>query len=155
MRTVRKATRNALLVILSLMWLLFIHVTTGISNPWVDIIINIIVEFIIKGLMIWNISEILLRYKDKKSIYISVTIILSIILSFGLPYLDKILWVLKDEMVTLPLVSQIDIANYIYYQNEIVGTNIIKVFFWVIFYNIIFFVSYFRAKKTENLIRNE
>lgn len=155
MRTVRKATRNALLVILSLMWLLFIHVTTGISNPWVDIIINIIVEFIIKGLMIWNISEILLRYKDKKSIYISVTIILSIILSFGLPYLDKILWVLKDEMVTLPLVSQIDIANYIYYQNEIVGTNIIKVFFWVIFYNIIFFVSYFRATKTENLIRNE
>lgn len=63
---IKKTTRQVLLVVLSLMWLLFIHITTGIPNPWVDIIINIIVEFVMKGLMVWNISEMILKYKEKK-----------------------------------------------------------------------------------------
>lgn len=135
---IKKTTRQALLVVLSLMWLLFIHITTGITNPWVDIIINIIVEFVMKGLMVWNISEILLKYKEKKGLCISMAIVISIIISFGLPYLDKILWVMKDEVVTLPFVAQIDIANYIYFQNEIIGMNIIKNLFWFVFYDTIF-----------------
>lgn len=152
MINIKRTTRQALLVVLSLMWLLFIHITTGIPNPWVDIVINIIVEFLMKGLMVWNISEILLKYKEKKGLCISMAIVISIILSFGLPYLDKILWVMKDEVITLPFVAQIDIANYIYFQNEIIGMNIIKILFWFVFYDTIFFVSYFRMKKNENLI---
>ena len=127
------------------MWLLFVHITTGYSNPWIDFSINKAAEIIAKCVMIWHVSELLLKLKDKKITFFIVAVLCSFILAFFIPYIDKILWSLEN--VNLNLAAQIEIANYIYYKNDITGKIVISNIFWFSFYLI---VSFIRLQKSIN-----
>ena len=129
------------------MWLLFVHITTGYSNPWIDFSINKVAEIIGKCVMIWYISTLLLKFKDKKITFFSIAVLCSLIMAFFIPYIDKILWSLEN--VNLNFTAQIEIANYIYYKNDITGRIVISNIFWFSFYLII---SYIRMKKEKSKV---
>lgn len=146
MNVSKKISRIVLFIVLPIMWLLFVHITTGYSNPWIDFSINKVAEIIAKCVMIWYVSKLLLKFKDKKITFFSMAVLCSLIMSFFIPYIDKILWSLEN--VNLNLTAQIEIANYIYYNNDITGRIVISNLFWFAFYLII---PYIRMRKSINI----
>jgi len=147
MNVSKKILRIVLFIVLPIMWLLFVHITTGFSNPWIDFSINKAAEIIAKCVMIWHVSELLLKLKEKKITFFIVAVLCSFILAFFIPYIDKILWSLEN--VNLNLAAQIEIANYIYYKNDITGRIVISNLFWFSFYLII---SYIRMRKEKSKV---
>ena len=143
----KKISNIVLFIVLPIMWLLFVHITTGYSNPWIDFSINKVAEIIAKCVMIWYISTLLLKFKDKKITFFSIAVLCSLIMAFFIPYIDKILWSLEN--VNLNFTAQIEIANYIYYKNDITGRIVISNIFWFSFYLII---SYIRMRKEKSKV---
>lgn len=147
MNIIRKIGKFILCVILPVIWLLIVHISTGFSNHWIDYSINLIAEFTMKGILIWYISGLMLKMKNKKTLFVSLSISVCLSLTFAIPYFDKIIWCLKE--VNLPVHSQIDIANYIFYENTISGWNIIHSFFWFVYYVVLYLL---RCKSEERKI---
>lgn len=147
MNVSKKISRIVLFIVLPIMWLLFVHITLGFSNPWIDFSLNKTAEIVVKTIMIWHISELLLKFKDKKTLFFSVAVLCSLFLAFLIPYFDKVLWTLEN--VNLNLTAQIEIANYIYYKNDITGRIVISNIFWFSFYLII---SYIRMRKEKSKV---
>ena len=147
MNVSKKILRIVLFIVLPIMWLLFVHITTGFSNPWIDFSINKAAEIIAKCVMIWYVSGVLLKFMDKKIPFFSIAILCSLVMAFFIPYIDKILWSLEN--VNLNLAAQIEIANYIYYKNDITGRIVISNLFWFSFYLII---SYIRMRKEKSKV---
>ena len=143
----KKISNIVLFIVLPIMWLLFVHITTGYSNPWIDFSINKVAEIIAKCVMIWYVSTLLLKFKDKKITFFSIAVLCSLIMAFFIPYIDKILWSLEN--VNLNFTAQIEIANYIYYKNDITGRIVISNIFWFSFYLII---SYIRMRKEKSKV---
>ena len=144
---IKKILKVLLYVVLPILWLLFIHITTGFSNHWIDYFVNTVDEFIMKSIMIWYIAGELLKIKARKMLFVSLSTFTCLALAFLIPYLDKVCWTLKE--VGLHFSSQIEIANYIYYENSIVNGHILRILFWFVFYLGISFIRCFRRKTCD------
>ena len=92
MNIIRKIGKFILCVILPVIWLLIVHISTGFSKHWIDYSINLIAEFTMKGILIWYISGLMLKMKNKKTLFVSLSISVCLSLTFAIPYFDKIIW---------------------------------------------------------------
>ena len=155
MNVSKKISRIVLFIVLPIMWLLFVHITLGFSNPWIDFSINKVAEIIAKCVMIWYVSGVLLKFKDKKITFFSMAVLCSLIMAFFIPYINKIVW--SFENVNLNLAAQIEIANCIYYKNDISGRIVIGNIFWFVFYVVISYIRMIKSteRKPQNVLCSE